>query len=293
MRWEKLRSSENTERRRGGGKGVAMGGGLGAIIMAVIAIFVLKKDPAEVLQNLTQGQGQTQSGSVRPQTEREKEIDNFVGKILGSTEDVWTRLLPKHGLEYRAPKLVNYDGSTPMRTGGVADSRMGPFYVPAEETVYIDTAFFNQMDKDLGGGGDFAYAYVIAHEVGHHVQKLTGATTKVHGSKGRVSDVEYNQLSVRLELQADFYAGVWAHHANESLRSESGQNLLEEGDIEEAMNSARAIGDDTLQRKSGGRVQPETFSHGTSEQRLRWFIKGIRSGDLKQGDTFKVNYRDL
>jgi predicted metalloprotease len=239
------------------------------------------------------GQGQTQQGEVKPQTEREKQIDKFVRQVKGSTEDVWTELFRQAGSTYKVPKLVNYDGMTRMKTGGVADSRMGPFYLPAEETIYIDTSFFNQMDKDLGGGGDFAYAYVIAHEVGHHVQKLTGKTTFVHSQKGRISDAEYNQLSVRLELQADFYAGVWAHHANEEKRRTNGQNLLEEGDIEEAMNSARAIGDDTLQRNAGQRVQPETFNHGTSEQRMKWFIKGIRTGDLNQGDTFSIPYNQL
>lgn len=293
MRWENLRKSENTERRRGGGGRAVIGGGIGTIIMAVIAIFVFKQPAGDVLGQLGQGSGQTQQGPAKPQTEQEKKIDEFVSRIQGSTEDIWSRLLPQYGIQYRAPKLVNYDGSTPMRTGGVADSRMGPFYLPAEETVYIDTSFFKQMDNDLGGGGDFAYAYVIAHEVGHHVQKLTGATDKVHGSKGRISEVEYNQLSVRLELQADFYAGVWAHHANAKHRAEKGENLLEEGDIEEAMNSAKAIGDDTLQRKAGGRVQPESFSHGTSAQRLKWFIKGLKTGDLEQGDTFGINYRDL
>jgi len=291
MRLEGQRESKNVERRRGGGKGVAMGGGIGAIIMAIIAIFVLKKDPAKVMSQM--GQGQTQQGESKPQTEREKQIDKFVRQVKGSTEDVWTKLFQQAGSTYKIPKLVNYDGMTRMKTGGVADSRMGPFYLPAEETIYIDTSFFNQMDKDLGGGGDFAYAYVIAHEVGHHVQKLTGKTTFVHSQKGRNSDAQYNQLSVRLELQADFYAGVWAHHANEEKRRTKGQNLLEEGDIEEAMNSARAIGDDTLQKNAGQRIQPESFNHGTSEQRMRWFIKGIRTGDLNQGDTFSIPYNQL
>lgn len=292
MRWEKLRKSENVERRRGGGgKGVAMGGGLGAIVMAVIAIFVLKEDPQKVLSQMAQGQ--TEQGPAKPQTAKEKEIDDFVRSIKGSTEEIWTKIFRENGSQYRAPKLINYDNTTPTGTSLVADSRMGPFYLPAKETIYIDTAFFKQMDRELGGGGDFAYAYVIAHEVGHHIQKLTGKTDFVHGQKGRIPETQYNQLSVRLELQADFYAGVWAHHANARMRRTDGVDLLEEGDIEEAMNSAKAIGDDTLQKNAGRRVQPESFSHGTSAQRLRWFIKGIRSGDIKQGDTFSPDYNDL
>lgn len=299
MRWKNLRESEHVERRRGGGgKGVAMGGGIGAIIMAIIAIFVLKKDPAQVMGQMAQ-QKQQQQGPAKPQTEREKQIDKFVRSIKGSTEETWTAIFRQNAgrgnfpASYEIPKLINYDGMTRMKTGGVADSRMGPFYLPAEKTIYIDTSFFNQMDKELGGGGDFAYAYVIAHEVGHHVQKLTRMTDFVHSKKGRIPDVQYNQLSVRLELQADFYAGVWAHHANEKHRRTNGTNLLEEGDIEEAMNSAKAIGDDTLQKNAGQKVRPESFNHGTSEQRMRWFIKGLRTGDIHQGDTFGIDYRDL
>lgn len=292
MRWENLRRSENNERRRGGGgKGVAMGGGLGAILMAAIAIFFLKQDPSAVISQMGQGQGP--QGEAKPLTPEQEKVDDFVRSIQGSTEDVWSRLLPKYGIEYRAPSLIIYDGSTPMRSGGHADARMGPFYVPSEETMYIDTTFFKQMDTDLGGGGDFAYAYVVAHEAAHHIQKLTGATTKVHGSRGQVPDIEYNQLSVRLELQADFYARVWAHHANKDHRAKHGTNLLEEGDIEEAINSAKAIGDDALQRKATGRTQPETFNHGTSQQHLNWFIRGIKTGDPQEGDTFSIPYSQL
>lgn len=292
MRLDDLRESKHVERRRGrGGKKTAMGGGLGAIVMAVIAIFVFKQDPAQVMSQM--GQGQQQQGQAKPLTEREAKIDRFVRLIKGSTEEVWTDLFRQAGSQYRIPALINYDGMTRMKTGGVADSRMGPFYLPSEETIYIDTSFFGQMDRDLGGGGDFAYAYVIAHEVGHHIQKLTGKTTFVHQQKGRISDTEYNRLSVRLELQADFYAGVWAHHANKKNREMNGRDLLEEGDIQEAMRSAKAIGDDTLQRNAGQRIQPESFNHGTSEQRLNWFLKGIRTGDVNQGDTFNVPYHQL
>ena len=294
MRWKNLRKSEHVERRRGsgGGKGIAMGGGIGAIIMALIAIFVMKQPASQVIGQMTQNQGQ-QQGPAKPQTERQKQLDEFVLSIKGSTEEVWTKIFRQAGEQYRIPKLVNYDSMTRMGDGAVADARMGPFYYPSEEKIYIDTSFFGQMDRDLGGGGDFAYAYVIAHEVGHHIQKLTGKTTYVHQQKGRIPDAQYNRLSVRLELQADFYAGIWAHHANKQHRQTHGTNLLEEGDIEEAMRSARAIGDDTLQRNAGQRIQPESFNHGTSEQRMRWFLKGIRSGDLNQGGTFNIPYHQL
>ncbi len=295
MRLENQRESQHVERRRGGkGKRAAMGGGLGAIIMAIIAIFVMKQPASQVIGQMVQNQNQgPQSGPSKALSPRQEAIDKFVRQVKGSTEEVWTQLFRQAGAQYRIPKLINYDGMTRMKTGGVADSRMGPFYVPDEETIYIDTSFFDQMDRDLGGGGDFAYAYVIAHEVGHHIQKLTGKTSFVHNQRKRLSQAEYNRLSVRLELQADFYAGVWAHHANQQKRRRDGRNLLEEGDIQEAMRSASAIGDDTLQRKAGQRERPETFSHGTSEQRMRWFIKGIRSGDVNQGDTFNIPYSQL
>ena len=272
-----------------------MGGGIGAIVMALIAVFVFNGDPSDVLNQLgqSQNQSQIQDAPARPQTPREKEIDDFILGIKGSTEDVWTQIFRENGKKYRPPKLINYDHTTPTGTNLVADARMGPFYLPVKETIFIDTAFFRQMDRELGGGGDFAYAYVIAHEVGHHIQKLAGKTDYVHGKKGRISESSYNRLSVRLELQADFYAGVWAHHANKQHREIHGVDLLEEGDIEEALNSAKAIGDDTLQRGAGRRVQPETFSHGTSGQRMRWFIKGIRSGNILEGNTFDVPYSDL
>lgn len=289
MRWKNLRKSENVERRRGGGKKAAMGGGLGAIVMALVAIFILKEDPQKVLSQIGQGQ----QGEAKPRTKTNDELDELVSHVKGSTEDVWTKLFRQIGQKYRVPKLVNHDGRTTTGVNLVADSRMGPFYLPKTETIFIDTAFFQQMDRELGGGGDFAYTYVIAHEVGHRVQKLRGRTDEVHNQKGRIPEVAYNQLSVRLELQADFYAGVWAHHANDAHKAEFGISFLEDGDIEEAMNSARAIGDDALQRGAGRRVQPESFSHGTSEQRMHWFMKGLRTGDLTQGDTFTPDYHDL
>ncbi|MGJ8697491.1 MAG: KPN_02809 family neutral zinc metallopeptidase [Verrucomicrobiaceae bacterium] len=298
MRWKKLGRSENVERRRGssggGGRPVAMGGGLGMIIMALIAIFVFKVDPSKLLEGMG-GISQSQPGqsTQKPQTAQQAEIDEFVSAIKSSTEQEWTQIFKNGGQQYRVPKMVNYDGMTRMRTGGVADARMGPFYLPAEETIYLDTAFFGQMQSQFKAGGDFAYAYVIAHEVGHHVQKLLGRTDYVHKQKGRIPDVEYNRLSVRLELQADFLAGVWAHHADNRMRTTQGQPLLEKGDIEEAMRAAKAIGDDALQRQAGGQIIEDSFTHGTSEQRLRWFMKGFRSGNPNDGDTFAIPYNQL
>ena len=221
------------------------------------------------------------------------ETKEFIKAIKGSTEDVWTELYRQSGKRYRAPKIHDYNGKMRMESGGTADARMGPFYVPSEENIYLDTSFFHTMEKTLGGGGDFAYAYVIAHEVGHHIQKLTGYTDKVHKQHGRIPKAEYNQLSVRLELQADFYAGVWAHHADKNMRRTEGHGLLEEGDVEEAMNAAQAIGDDALQTQAGGPVRKETFTHGTSAQRLRWFMKGFKTGDPNQGNTFEGDYNRL
>ncbi|MDB4538249.1 neutral zinc metallopeptidase [Akkermansiaceae bacterium] len=287
MRWEKLRRSKNVEHRRGGGGKIAMGGGLGTIVLALIAIFVLKIDPMTLLQS---------GGGVQRTSQQASDLDGktkeFIKAIKGSTEDVWTELYRQSGQRYRAPKMIEYNGKTRMESGGSADARMGPFYVPTEENIYLDTSFFHTMQQTLGGGGDFAYAYVIAHEVGHHIQKLTGYTDKVHSQHGRIPDSEYNELSVRLELQADFYAGVWAHHADKEMQRTEGQGLLEEGDVE-AMNAAQAIGDDTLQKQAGRRVQRETFTHGTSEQRLRWFMKGFKTGDPNQGNTFEGDYDRL
>lgn len=287
MRWKNLRKSSHVERRQGGRK-AALGGGVGTIVIALIAMFVFKVDPSQFLSQLGSGPTSHVQGGAGSE-----EIDEFVDRIKGSTEEIWTKLFRQAGRSYRIPKLVNYDGRTSTGSRMIADSRMGPFYLPTDETIYLDTHFFQEMEKNLGGGGDFAYAYVIAHEVGHHVQKLLGNTDRVHSQKGRIPEAEYNRLSVRLELQADFLAGVWAHHANKKHRADFGSNLLEEGDIEEAMNSAQAIGDDALQRKAGGRIRPETFSHGTSEQRMRWFTRGLRSGDLDQGDTFALPYHEL
>ena len=302
MRWENLRRSKNVENRRGqpaargvgrgGGRPVAIGGGCGTIIIMLICIFVFKVDPVALLGGDIQPQQQQAPAQYEPQGQS-SEIQEFSERVKGSCEDVWKQIFRESGSHYRPAKMVSYSGATRMRTGGVADARMGPFYIPVEETIYLDIDFFRKMQQEMRAGGDFAFAYVIAHEVAHHVQKLIGATEKVHNKRGRISEKEYNRLSVRLELQADFLAGVWAHHANKDMIARTGQSMMEQGDIEEAMRAAKAIGDDAIQYKATGRIIEDSFTHGTSEQRLRWFMKGFNSGDLNQGDTFGIPYSGL
>ena len=214
------------------------------------------------------------------------EMGAYLATMKADNEDVWSRIFKAEGKTYQPAKLVIYSEKTIM-PGGLADSRLGPFYLPANQTIYIDPDFFNELTQRFGAPGDFAQAYVLAHEVGHHVQHLLGYMDQVHGQQGRVSQAEFNQLSVRLELQADFLAGVFARQADEQF------DFLETGDIEEAMNCAHAIGDDTLQRHGGGKVMPDSFTHGTSEQRARWFMKGYRTGRLQDGDTFGIPYDQL
>lgn len=232
-----------------------------------------------------------------PQTQQSTaqttEMHEFIESIKGSCEDVWTQIFRQAGSQYRPAKMISYSGATRMRTGGVADARMGPFYVPMEGTIYLDTDFFRKMKQEMRAGGDFAYAYVIAHEVAHHVQTLLGTTKEVSSKRGRIPERDYNRLSVRLELQADFLAGVWAHYANKDMIARTGQSMMEEGDIQEAMRAAQAVGDDTIQYQSTGRIVEESFTHGTSEQRLRWFMRGFKSGNLELGDTFSIPYSQL
>jgi predicted metalloprotease len=212
-------------------------------------------------------------------------LASFVGVVLADTEDVWNRLFQQQGSQYQEPKLVLFSGQV-RSACGFASAASGPFYCPADRNVYIDLVFYKELKQRFGAPGDFAQAYVIAHEVGHHVQNLLGISEKVQAMRGRVSEAQYNQYSVRLELQADYFAGVWAHHAQR-------MNILEQGDLEEAMRAANAIGDDTLQKQAQGHVVPDSFTHGTSEQRMRWFMKGFKSGKLEQGDTFSVDEGDL
>ena len=295
MRWEKLRRSQNVEDRRGqrmARRPAAAGGGCGIILILILAL-VFQVNPLELLSQSGAGLDQQTHQTQQSGAAASDEMAEYVKATLGSTEEEWTHIFGQYNRQYRLPKLVNYSGQTRMRTGGVAQASTGPFYLPVEETIYLDTDFFlelRRLSRDRSRDYDFAPAYVIAHEVAHHLQKLLGYTDRVHGSRGRVSKREYNQLSVRLELQADFLAGVWAHHANKRMMAREGHTLLEAGDIEEAMRAAQAIGDDALQ---GDRAVPDSFTHGTSEQRLRWFTKGYRSGDPNQGDTFKVPYEQL
>ena len=275
------RISTNVDDRRGKKTGVSLGIG-GAIIVAIIA-FMLGKDPSSALQNINLGGG---TETTYTPTAEEEELATFAKQILAGTEDVWTAEFKKIGKTYVPPKLVLFTNSVQSGCGG-ASSSTGPFYCSADQSVYIDLSFFSTMQKQFGSAGDFAYAYVIAHEVGHHVQYLLGTLQEAHNQMSRLSEKESNQISVRLELQADFYAGVWAHQDNKMF------NSLEDGDIEEGLAIASRIGDDYLQKRAKGYTVPESFNHGTSEQRSRWLKKGIQTGDIKQGDTFSPAYNKL
>jgi predicted metalloprotease len=229
----------------------------------------------DVLQQAT-----TQQPMSNEQKAAEDQLAGFTKVVLADTEDVWNRLFAENGMDYEEPRLVLFSGSDQSGCG-FASAATGPFYCPSDSKVYIDLSFFQELSNRFNAPGDFAMAYVVAHEVGHHVQHLLGITNKVHALKGSVSETEYNRMSVKLELQADFLAGVWAHHAQKA------KQILEEGDIEEALGAANAIGDDRLQKQSQGHVVPDAFTHGTSAQRMHWFTKGFKTGDIKQGDTFK------
>lgn len=289
MRLDGRRESTNVEDRRSGGmSGTGKASlGIGGMIIVALLTWVMGGNPLEVLQggvgDETSDEGQ-QTEYV--QSEEEAQLFSFTKKIFASTEDVWTELFKAEGLEYRQPKMVIYRSAT--RSGcGQASSSTGPFYCPADQTVYIDLSFFDEMEQELDAGGDFAYAYVIAHEVGHHVQNLLGTIDKVDNETARLGKKEGNRLSVRLELQADYLAGVWANHENERWKS------LQDGDLEEAINAASQVGDDRLQKAAGGSVVPDAFTHGTSAQRMRWLKRGYQSGKLRGGDTFSIPYNDL
>ncbi|MDX1966611.1 MAG: neutral zinc metallopeptidase [Planctomycetaceae bacterium] len=287
MRWQGGRQSDNVEDRRGNpGSPVALGGGLGMLVLVVIAL-VLGIDPRPLLQNAANLQPAQQAVPDNPErSDADDELRQFVAVVLGDTEDVWNALFEDMGRQYPNPTLVLFTGQT-RSACGFADAAMGPFYCPADQKVYIDLAFYDEMRTRFGAPGDFAQAYVIAHEIGHHVQNQMGILERVHALKDRVGEAEYNEYSVRLELQADYLAGVWAHHAQKM------RHILEPGDVEEALNAASAIGDDRLQMQSRGVVVPDSFTHGTSVQRARWFRKGLQSGKVSDGDTFKVAYGDL
>lgn len=289
MKWEGNRESDNVEDARdsgGGGGGFSFGGGrgigLGTVAIAVVAGWIFGINPLTVLGLLSGGgpaPQEQQAPAHRPPAD--DKMAKFVSVVLADTEDVWRGQFKLKGGTYREPKLVLFRGSVPTACGQ-GQSAMGPFYCPGDQKVYIDLGFYETMRTRLGAPGDFAQAYVIAHEVGHHVQNLMGITGKVDGMRGRVSEAQQNALSVRLELQADCFAGIWAHDA------QSARQILEQGDLEEALNAASQIGDDTLQRKSRGTVQPETFTHGTSAQRVTWFKKGLQTGSVDQCNTFEA-----
>jgi len=282
MRWKGRRESDNFEDRRGmSGRGLAVGGGIGAIVIAVI-VSLLGGDPQEVLQQLQTAAPPQQEKSINISPE-EQELTSFVRVVLASTEDVWSELLQEQGATYQEPNLVLYRDETSTACGAGLTA-MGPFYCPADQKLFIDLSFNDELKNRFGAPGEFAMAYVVAHEVGHHIQHLNGTMAKVQEMRGQLSEKAYNKLSVKLELQADFLAGVWAHHANKL------QKLLEAGDIEAGLKAANAIGDDKLQMQAQGRIVPDAFTHGTSKQRVYWFKKGYETGDLSQGDTFNYAY---
>ena len=287
MKWEGKRQSDNVEDRRvgGGGGGFNFGGrgiGLGTVALAVVGGLIFGVNPLTLLGMLSGGGGGEAPSSQQAPAQRPPANDalaTFVSTVLADTEDVWGALMKTGGVAYRQPKLVLFRGAVSTACG-TGQSAMGPFYCPGDQKVYIDLGFFDTLRSRMGAPGDFAQAYVISHEVGHHVQNLMGITGKVDGMRGRVSETQMNALSVRVELQADCFAGVWAHH------SQKGKGWLEQGDIEEAMNAASKIGDDMLQRKSQGTVVPESFTHGSSQQRQSWFRRGLESGVVAQCNTF-------
>jgi len=297
MKWQGRRQSDNVkdQRNQGGSGGGGMNSGMilnlvflffrggitktklliGAIILGAVFIVGNPLDLFSPSSGIASGQSKSQ-----PTTEEDK-LYEFVKVVMADNEDVWRKIFSEQGATFREPTLVVFNKSTQSACGG-ASSATGPFYCPADHSAYIDLSFYEELGRKFGAPGDFAMAYVISHEIGHHIQNLTGTSSQVQQARGRLNETDYNDLSVRLELQADFYAGVWAHHAQKM------NDILEEGDIEEALRAASAIGDDNLQRQTQGYITPESFTHGTSEQRVRWFKKGFISGDMSQGDTFNA-----
>lgn len=288
MRLDGRRNSSNVEDRRGlSGRTMGIGGGIVGIIAVAVITLISGGDIGDVISNVV-GQGGLQSSQTEyVETPEDARLADLTSKVLAGTEDVWSAEFRRQGWgEYEPPKLVLFHGAVQSGCGN-ATSQTGPFYCSADETVYIDLDFFKDMQQNIGGSGDFAYAYVIAHEVGHHVQNQLGTLGKAHAKMNQLSETEANKISVRLELQADFYAGVWAYKDNEMFGS------IEDGDIENAIDVASKIGDDYLQRKAYGREMPDSFNHGRSEQRVRWLKKGIYSGDPNLGDTFSPAYSSL
>lgn len=278
MEWKGRKASRNVEDRRGKGGAMVAGGGIGGILIVLLVAF-LGGDPGVILDQLG-GSGGTTLNQPYEATQEEEELAEFVSVVLADTEEVWTEVFAEEGMEYVEPTLVLYTGSVESACG-TAGAAVGPFYCPGDYKLYIDLSFYNELQTQFQAPGDFAMAYVVAHEVGHHVQNLLGVMEEVQPLRNQLSEEEYNKLQVRLELQADYLSGVWAHHAQ-------GMGYLEEGDLEEALTAASAVGDDTIQQRSRGYVVPESFTHGSSEQRKRWFYKGFQSGNLEDGDTFNA-----
>ncbi|MDR1810526.1 MAG: neutral zinc metallopeptidase [Prevotella sp.] len=284
MKLDGRRMSDNVDDRRGKGVTGKLSLGIGGTIIVGIIAWLMGGDPVQIItQQVLAPAGQEQTYTP---SEEEEQAATFAKTILAATEDVWTKIFEQNGMKYVPPKMVMFSSATTSGCGS-ASSSTGPFYCPTDQTVYIDLSFFNEMSSQLHAGGDFAYAYVIAHEVGHHVQNLLGTLDKVHKQQAQVSEKESNRLSVRTELQADFYAGVWAYHDNQDYHS------LEDGDIEEGLNAASQIGDDRLQMEAQGYTVPDAFNHGTSAQRSRWLKKGLQTGNISGGDTFSIAYSGL
>ncbi|OCA82291.1 metalloprotease [Bacillus sp. FJAT-27225] len=283
MQWRGRQGSSNVEDRRGmGGGGKLLGGGIGGIVLVLILTFLGGGDLGSLLNNMGGGTG-LQSPAPYQETAEEQELADFVSVVLADTEQVWSEIFREQGLQYKEPTLVLYTGSVQSACGS-ASSAVGPFYCPGDQKLYIDLSFYQDLQTKFQAPGDFAMAYVVAHEVGHHVQTLLGQSDKLAQKRNSLSEKEFNKYQVRFELQADYYAGVFAHYAQ-------GAGYLEEGDLEEALTAAMAVGDDTIQKRSQGYVVPDSFTHGTSEQRKRWFYKGYEAGNLEEGDTF--NARNL
>jgi len=281
MRWESGRRSDNIEDRRGmglGGKGL-VGGGIGTVVIALIALF-MGVDPGMVLNQMAEAPT-AQQGPRVPADPREEKLKEFVSVVLADTEDTWGELFRRSGGNYEQPKLVLFSGAVRSACGH-AQAAMGPFYCPGDHKLYLDMSFFDDLARRHNAPGDFAQAYVIAHEVGHHVQTLLGIAEKVHAARQQAGEVEANRMQVRMELQADCFAGIWAHHADKA------RGILEQGDVEEALAAASGVGDDRLQQQSRGHVVPDSFTHGSSEQRMRWFGIGANTGDPRRCDTFKA-----
>ena len=279
MRWIGGRESDNVDDRRGSGPGgLVIGGGIGTLVIAVI-VMLLGGDPSALLNQQDGGAQTEQQGPVNKQAD--DAAAQFTRRVLASTEDVWTKLFAEQNAQYEPPVLVMYRGVTSSGCG-TAQKAMGPFYCPADRKVYIDLSFYDELAEQFQAPGELAMAYVIAHEIGHHVQHLLGITDKTDAMRQRMSEREYNKVSVRVELQADYFAGVWAHHAQ-------GQSIsIDENDVAAALRAANAIGDDHIQQETQGRVMPDAFTHGTSAQRMYWFKKGLQSGDINQGNTFNT-----